>query len=115
MTKKYMYEVKLLNEKTFKSKYLKEICDFINDNINKEEYNDKKIINVKMIRNYIQRNKNPLSITELKKTDIKDYLCDFLVNECGEEYLTTRTEQSKNRRLRMIYDSIKNNEIENTK
>ncbi len=106
-----MYEVKLKNNKLFKSKYLNEVCEFINKNITEEKYNESKCINVKCIRNYIQRNKNPVYITELTKTDIKEYLNNELINVCGSDYTEMRTEQSVNRRMRMIYDNIKDREF----
>lgn len=109
MVKMYIYECEMLNGEKIIKKNLKELCENINEIIMENDYNNMKLCNAKCIYNYFNRNKKANYMKSLKRTEIKDYFKNELINECGEDYINNNSNQSINRRLRMIYDNMNNN------
>ena len=109
MVKMYIYECEMLNGEKIIKKNLKELCENINEIIMENDYNNMKLCNAKCIYNYFNRNKKANYMKSLKRTEIKDYFKNELIKECGEDYINNNSNQSVNRRLRMIYDNMNNN------
>ena len=106
MVKMYIYECVMDNDKKIIKKNLNDLCEEINTEIMVNDYNNQKEINCKCIYNYFNRNKYPPYMKSLVKTEIKDYFMKDLINEYGEDYINTKTNQSVNRRLRQIYQTL---------
>jgi len=104
--KMYIYECVLNNDKKIIKKNLNDLCDKINEEIKSNDYNNKKETNCKCMYNYFNRNKCATYMKSLKRTEIKDYFMKDLINEYGEDYINTKTNQSVNRRFRMLYDTL---------
>ena len=102
----YIYECQLSNDKTIIKKNLNDLCECINQEIMENDWNNMKLCNAKCIYNYFNRNKKANYMKSLKRTEIKDYFKNDLVNQFGEDYINNNSCQSVNRRLRMIYDNM---------
>ena len=110
MVKMYIYECVLSNDKKIIKKNLNELCENINQEIMENDWNNMKLCNCKCIYNYFNRNKKADYMKSLKRTEIKEYFKNELIKECGEDYINNNTNQSVNRRLRMIYNNMDKNE-----